>query len=101
MAISEMIQKLVTEKIVTITSAELDELISKSEVVEEKNTGTCGLIRIVVYGNHVIVQEQTDNNKLVVHLLESVNEAKTFVRDRLESYERMWDGCGCKIDYFP
>ena len=25
--------------------------------------------------------------------------AERFVEDRLSDYERMWDGCGCKIEY--
>ena len=29
-----------------------------------------------------------------------VPRAVHFVDDRLAAYERMWDGCGCKIDYF-
>jgi len=100
MAISKIIQKLVSEKIVTITDSELEELISQSEIVEEKKIVMLGFIRIVVYDTHVIVQEQTDNNELVIRLAESVDEAKKFVRDRLDTYDRMWDGCGCKIDYF-
>lgn len=100
MAISKIIQKLVSEKIVTITNSELEELISQSEIVEEKKIVMFGFIRIVVYDTHVIVQEQTDNNELVIRLAESVDEAKKFVRDRLDTYDRMWDGCGCKIDYF-
>ena len=85
MAISKIIQKLVSEKIVTITDSELEELISQSEIVEEKKIVMLGFIRIVVYDTHVA---------------ESVDEAKKFVRDRLDTYDRMWDGCGCKIDYF-
>ena len=100
MAIFEIIKKLISEKIVTITNSELEELISQSEVIEEKNIVMCGFLRILVYDNHVIIQEQTDKKELVVRLAESIDEAKEFLMNRLEAYERMWDGCGCKINYF-
>jgi hypothetical protein len=28
------------------------------------------------------------------------DEVRRFVRERLEAYDRMWDGCGCKVDYY-
>ena len=27
------------------------------------------------------------------------SEARAFVEERLETYDRMWDGCGCKVHY--
>jgi len=36
----------------------------------------------------------------VARLLGGPQEADAFVRKRLEEYERMWDGCGVKVDYF-
>ncbi len=30
---------------------------------------------------------------------EDLEAARRFVEDRMETYERMWDGCGCRIDY--
>jgi len=32
--------------------------------------------------------------------MNSLKEAEDFVKDRLDFYERKWDGCGCKIDYY-
>jgi hypothetical protein len=32
--------------------------------------------------------------------LSDADEACQFVQRRLEDYERVWDGCGCKIDYY-
>lgn len=27
-------------------------------------------------------------------------EARSFVDGRLETYDNMWNGCGCKVDYY-
>jgi len=35
-----------------------------------------------------------------VRRLGGEDEARAFIRDRLDTYDRMWDGCGCKIDYY-
>ncbi len=34
-----------------------------------------------------------------VWIFDGVEAAQEFVAARLETYERMWDGCGCKVDY--
>ena len=40
-----------------------------------------------------------DGNALA-RRMPSIEDATDFVNDRLGTYERMWDGCGCKINYF-
>ena len=46
-----------------------------------------------------MVQEQTTNGEILVHEVGSEAAAQRVVDDRLATYERMWDGCGCKVDY--
>jgi hypothetical protein len=36
----------------------------------------------------------------VIRRLADEAAAARFVADRLATYERMWDGCGCRIDYY-
>jgi len=36
----------------------------------------------------------------VARLLGDAEEARAFVERRMEEYERMWDGCGVKVEYF-
>ena len=47
----------------------------------------------------VVVQEQTSQGQLLGRVLPSVDEANRLVDDRLAAYDRMWNGCGCRIDY--
>ncbi len=44
--------------------------------------------------------EQPKPGERVVRRLADAAEAGRFVRERLETYERMWDGCGCKVEYY-
>lgn len=32
--------------------------------------------------------------------MEPRNHAEAFLQDRINRYERMWDGCGCGIRYY-
>ena len=44
------------------------------------------------------VEEPTSRQRVLRRLAE--DEVAAFVKDRLDTYERMWDGCGCKVEYF-
>ena len=43
--------------------------------------------------------EQPEPGKRALRRL-AADEVDDFVRDRLAIYERMWDGCGCRVDYY-
>ena len=53
-----------------------------------------------INGLLVVQEKTTDNKAIVVRRFRSLDEAELFVEERLATYERMWDGCGCKIDYY-
>ena len=48
---------------------------------------------------HIVIQEETPNGEVLLRRLDSRASAEQFVEGWLADYERMWDGCGCKIDY--
>ena len=73
----------------------------------ENETAKCGILTIsdplapIVKGDVVVNPHFARNmEKTFVFLGEfPTSLSKGFVEDRLTDYERMWDGCGCKIDY--
>ena len=87
------------EKILTLTSDELAELLESAVALSEADTRMCGPIRILDLDGTIAVQEQAREGEILVRELPSVAEARRFVDERLDAYERLWDGCGCKIDY--
>ena len=95
-----ILEHFLTEKIINISPSQLEDLLKKSKTIEEKDTLISGQIRILKYDNQILVQESTPKNEILIHKLENQEDAKKFVEERLEIYDKMWDGCGCKIDYF-
>jgi hypothetical protein len=77
------LQKLLTDlpdvPVLQISAEDLQDVLGQSQLLYETETHLAGPIRILELRTRL--------------------EADRFVRERLETYERMWDGCGCKIDY--
>jgi hypothetical protein len=86
---------------VVLRAQELSVLLESAELLREEETCIAGKIRILRVDDRILVQEQAPETKdLIVRELPSKEDAERFLEDRLSTYERMWDGCGCKIDYF-
>ena len=84
--------------------AELDALLDSTEKLEEHAvmTGPIRLLRRTGEdsGGTLVVVEQAQDGTILARQFDSLIAARGFILGRLEQYERMWDGCGCKIDYF-
>ncbi len=79
---------------------ELNHILSQSEILFEQNTLISDFIRIIKIHDRIIVQEKTDKNEIALHLFQNFQEAEKFVNERIDIYEKMWDGCGCKVRYY-
>jgi hypothetical protein len=93
-------ERLAEGRIVTATQEELLELLEAAEVLRDQDTLVAGHLRVLDLSGLILVQEETPEGQLLVRRAESVEAAQALVADRLATYERMWDGCGCKVDYF-
>jgi hypothetical protein len=99
MEIRELVEQIEQEAIIALDGEALPELLEAAEVIRADDTCVAGWIRILRIAGHCIVQEQTQEGEILVRRLRSRAAAERFVEDRLSDYERMWDGCGCKIEY--
>lgn len=88
------------KKYLILRRDELDELLSNSELILEENTFISDKIRLVKLDNDLILQEKTTNDEYLIRIVKSEEVAKELIRQRLEIYEKMWDGCGCRIEYY-
>jgi hypothetical protein len=88
------------KKYLIISRDELDDLLSQSKIVIEKNTYISDKIRLLNFNNDFILQEKTTNDEYIIRIMRTKEEAEELIKDRLEIYNRMWDGCGCKVDYY-
>jgi len=99
MEVGELIAQIGDIAIVALDGEALSELLEAAEVIRADDTCIAGWIRILRINDHFAVQEQTPDGELLVRRLISREAAERFIEDRLNDYERMWDGCGCTIDY--
>ncbi len=97
--VNSILNQFETKSIVFISSQELNTLLSQVEIILEADTIISHMIRILKVNATFWVQEKSPKNEILLRTFASEKAAKEFVDDRLQIYEKMWDGCGCKIDY--
>jgi len=88
------------KKYLIINEADLIELLSHSEVIIQKDTYISDKIRLLKFNDELILQEKTTKDECLIRIVKTKKEAEGFIEQRLEIYNRMWDGCGCKVDYY-
>ncbi|GAB4297390.1 MAG: hypothetical protein Kow0098_21500 [Ignavibacteriaceae bacterium] len=90
----------IKDELYLIPESEFDKFLSRSVVLDEPDTYFNGKIRILLNEEKILVQEKTDHGKILIRSFSSEQEARKFVDDRLNQYEKRWDGCGCKIYFY-
>lgn len=99
-AAKEVVERLDEQPILTLDVSEWDEIADQFEVVEHHPTFISGDLLIIRLESGFAAVERPIPNRRVIRRLGDLDEVHRFVTNRLEEYERMWDGCGCKIDYY-
>jgi len=84
---------------IKLSQEDLVTLSKQAQLVEDHDTYMCGHIRLYNCDGIIVVQETSDRREILLHRFDTQSEASSFIEKRLETYERMWDGCGCKILY--
>ena len=92
--------KLKTEKYLIISADELHEMLKSSVKVLEQDTRLRDYIRILKLDDAYIFQETTNYGEITIRQFNNEADAKNLVNDRMQIYDKMWDGCGCKINYY-
>jgi len=95
----KLLEKLEQGPRLELSADELTELLEDADVLREEDTCISGMIRILRLGDVTLVQEETPDREILLRIRPDRTSADEFVDRRLETYERMWDGCGCKVDY--
>ena len=100
MTAQELNDRLQTERMVGLADVEWAELEDSCDEVERHDTIVAGDLLIVRTDAGLAAVEQPRSGERVVRLLGGIDAVRPFVQQRLSLYERMWDGCGCKVDYY-
>jgi hypothetical protein len=85
---------------VPLSALEWKALEGSFPVEERHQTQLAGELLIVRVGEDLAAVEAPSRDARVARILGGPDEARAFVSRRMEEYERMWDGCGVKVDYF-
>jgi len=96
----ELLQRLAEEGVVPLTAAEWQDVRRAFEVVERHPTFLAGELVIAHSDAGLLAVEEPGDGVRVVRRLGDEAAMRAFVRERMDTYERMWDGCGCKVDYY-
>lgn len=99
-SLKDFIKRFKTDKYIVISDEELNVLLNISEIVFEQDTRLRDFIRILKFEDHFFLQEKTNLGETIVRQFENETNAMKLVNDRMEIYDKMWDGCGCKINYY-
>jgi len=95
-----LVQSVQKARVLEIDDLQLDILLARSEIVFEQDTLISGMIRMIKVPGGYLTQETTDKNKIILRFFESGAEARALIDDHLNTYNMMWDGCGCKVKYY-
>jgi hypothetical protein len=95
-----LVDRLAAAPIVTLTAAEWEQVAPALQIVERHDTFLRGDLLIVRTTDGLAAVESPSASERVVRRIPDEEEARRFVAERLETYERMWNGCGCRIDYY-
>lgn len=100
MSVEEIERRLATERIVPLPAAEWERVASAFEEVEHHHTMVAGDLLVIRTGSGLAAVEQPAPGERVVRFLGDGAVARRFVEERMAQYERMWDGCGCRVEYY-
>lgn len=100
MRITELERRLADGELVALPEDEWTEIAPELEPVARHETFVAGELLLVRTAAGLAAVERPEPGRRVVRPLGDRGRAEAFVRRRLDAYERMWDGCGCRVDYY-
>lgn len=96
----DIFDRVLNSKYLIIEKSELKTVLDNAEIIRIEDTHLSDFIRLIKYNGNLFIQETTFNKENIVRKVSSIEAADKFIQERLDFYERKWDGCGCKIDYY-
>lgn len=96
----EIFNKASNSNYLIIDDNDLNVLLESAEIIRTENTHLSDFIRLLKFNDNLFIQETTFKKEILIRKMNSIKDADHFIQERLDYYERKWDGCGCKIDYY-
>ncbi len=83
-----------------LSAEEWDAVTAGSEEVRIEEASLDHRIEIRRAGEEWLARETSDKGEIILRAFSSEFALNAFIKGRVDIYERMWDGCGCKVDYY-
>jgi hypothetical protein len=100
MEAKDLPDRLRDEPVVDLSAEDWAAVAADFEEIERHDTGIAGDLILIRTPAGPAAVERPSPGRRVVRVFPDEDAMRRFVAERLELYERMWDGCGCKIDYY-
>jgi len=101
MDVDGLLERLRVGEVVAVPRDEFDTLSAAFAYERTVDTGLAGPIHVVhVDDLWAVVEFPRRSVDVAVRPLADADEVDAFIDDRLAVYEKMWDGCGCRPDYW-
>jgi hypothetical protein len=95
-----IINRLEVDNPLVISAEDLEKVLKEATLLDEIDTRLNKTIRLLQHHDGLLLQEFSFEGDIILRRMESREAADALVQARLDTYERMWDGCGCKINFF-
>lgn len=100
MEAKELLRSFDHKKVLLLSKSELEKLLTSCKILIEEDTVINGKVRILKCNDVFIFQEVTNKDELAIRKFSHLKDAEDLINDRLTIYENMWNGCGCKVNYY-
>lgn len=94
------LQDIESDKCVSISEEQFKSLNNSGEVIFEEDTLISHCIRLFKMYDFYIFQEKSPKGEILIRKFKYKDKAELLIKQRLGIYEKMWNGCGCRIDYY-
>jgi hypothetical protein len=96
----ELIKEFKNKKVLLLPKDKLDTILNSCEILIERDTVINDKVRVLKLDKIFLFQETTNKDEIALRKFTRIKDAETLVQDRLTVYENMWNGCGCKVNYY-
>ena len=100
METKEIFNNALNSNYLIVEEEDLKIILENSEILRTEDTHLSDFIRLIKFEGRLFIQELSLKNEIILRKINSLADADKFIQERLDFYERKWDGCGCKIDYY-
>ena len=84
MLLQKLISELEKNKVVLLNKDQLAQILLGSELIIKENTILNNYIRVLKLHDYILIQELTDKDEIAIRRTESIQQAKSFIKSRID-----------------